>query len=117
MQYQRVGKDLIITVDDEEREALLDQRAADSIEFHWETTLYGLFDDLIANSELDWVEAGEVGHGDLLDAPILRMQTWERDDCQCDGCCEWMRWAFMGYRVTSVQDRLADDGLAVFQGI
>jgi hypothetical protein len=114
MQYQRVGKDLIITVDDEEQEVLLDQRAADPIEFGWDTTLYGLFDDLIANSELEWIEAGEAGQGDITDAPMLCVEgvanvggTFVR---------AWRRWAFMGYQVTTIQDRLAEDGLAVFQG-
>ena len=116
MHYQRVGKNLVITADDEERETLLDQRKADSIAFEWDTTMYDLLGDLIANSELQWIDAGQAGYGDLTDAPMLGVLENDGGDCQCDHCCMWTRWAFMDYQVCSVQGRLADDGRVVFQG-
>ena len=118
MLYKREGLNLIIMVDAEEREALLDQRAADPGAFEWDTFMYGYFEDLIANSDLEWIEPETALRfcGDITDAPMLGIWEHEREECQCDGCVNLQRWAFMDYQIYSVQGRLADVGRAVFQG-
>lgn len=88
-------------------------------------------EQLLANSELDWVDP--VDTGDLTDAPMLGilgndgMTREEVDAVECYGALQtgcWdgrdrfspilQRWAFMSYQIRSFMSDLADDGKAVF---
>jgi hypothetical protein len=62
-------------------------------------------EDLLANSELDWIQPEECG--DLTDAPILGF----RDK---DGKAADARWGFMDYQIRSFISDLIETGQAVF---
>jgi hypothetical protein len=118
MLYKIEGKGLVIKVDAEELERLRDQRAADPPAFVMDCFMYDLFEDLIANSDLEWIDPETALRlcGDLTDAPTLGIWANECGDCDCPGCATLTRWAFMDYQVCSVQGRLAAAGVATFQG-
>ncbi len=61
--------------------------------------------ELVANSDLDWIRPEECG--DLTDAPILGY----RDQ---DGRATGERWAFMDYQVRLFTDDLLEKGVALF---
>ena len=128
MDYTRDGKDLIITVDEDEQARIREQ--VDEGDF----SELELFEDLIANSELQWISSDDTG--DLIgnDAPMLGV--WgeavpgEEGDGVLAGCYSpegggepvphyhpiVERWAFMDYAVRMVWDDLLSDGKVVFQG-
>lgn len=61
--------------------------------------------ELVANSDLDWIWPKECG--DLTDAPILGYRDQE-------GRATGERWGFMDYQVRLFTDDLLEKGVAVF---
>lgn len=71
--------------------------------FHSDQLMYEVFETLISNSELEWIDASETG--DLTDAPILGI----RGDSGI-----LARWAYMDYQIKSPLDDLANNGEVIF---
>jgi hypothetical protein len=89
---------LILKADSQDREQLaeLPDRSTDSE--------YEAVEKLIANSELEWIDAEETG--DLTSAPMLGLRDEQGQVIS--------RWAFMDYQVRSFIDDLIEKGKAVF---
>ncbi len=129
LRYRIEDTRLIITADAEDQAEL--QRMRDEEEFFQsDAAMHHVFDHLIANSELTWINPKDTG--DLTDAPILgvlgeegiKQHTVFLDNY---GLVEtgtdrfWTmvqpilkRWAFMDYQLRSPLEDLADKGEAVF---
>ena len=124
------GSILRITVDDEERQ-LLQEEKQNNEDFESDNFMHDLFETLIGNSEYEWVGPEVVG--DLTSAPILGIWGEEievGDEIQEEIGSGWRitgangkkrfgqqiqnRWGFMAYQITSVQSELAEKGVAVF---
>lgn len=102
MEYVVEGKYLIITIDADEQRELQDRRDEDPA-FDSDSVMYDVFEPLVANSELDWVDPSVTG--DLTGAPILGYPDALEN-----------RWGFMDYALRSPQSDLAGFGRAVFIG-
>ena len=74
--------------------------------FDSDETMYDLFERIVANSELEWIDPADTG--DLTSAPMLGI-TDENERV-------WKRWAFMDYQITSPQRQLLDTGRCVWEG-
>lgn len=72
--------------------------------FDSNATMCDVFEDLIANSELDWIAPEEIGA--LTDAPILG--TRDEDGIPREA------WGFMDYQVRSPQEDLISKGCVIF---
>jgi hypothetical protein len=124
---------LKIEADEATMAELKEMRFENPCAFTAERTLYDVFENLLGNSNLEWIDPSECG--DLTDAPILgirgdvypvddpnlsgpmvqghwrddegNMQTWVRD--------VESRWGYMDYAVRNILDDLADKGCAIFQ--
>ena len=111
MNFEEKNGNLIITVDDDERKTLEDLRhdaahsdvGALALPFESDEMMHDFFEDLIANTEYDWIRPED--NGDLTDAPMLGVSDFAH-----------LRWAFMDYQIVSVLTRLLETGKAVFQG-
>jgi hypothetical protein len=131
MNFEYNDDTLTITVDADEQAELRQNRQDDPDLFASDRALHDHFEDLVCNSELQWVDPADTG--DLTDAPMLGilgeaepggngeygkvlagswedsagvMQTWFHPIEK--------RWAFMSYQVRSALDDLADEGKVVF---
>lgn len=102
----RHGNTLKVTIDATEQEELRQLRTENPDAFQSNKILYEIFENLICNSEYEWIEAEEIGA--LTDAPILGIK--DNTEKVVDA------WAFMDYQVVSVQGRLADYGEVTFIG-
>ncbi len=118
-------KKLFLRVDPVGGAALRWQRLTDP---NWGSLTYeaDMLAQMIANSELDWVNPQDTG--DLTDAPMLGLygptdtkKTGAYGDrwSGADGINDYYdpileRWAFMDYQVRSFMDDLADRGVATF---
>ena len=80
-------------------------------EIHADATLHEWFEQLISNSDLDWIDPSETG--DLTSAPMLAIRF---HDNETETYAVLERWAFMDYQVRSVLEDLRDRGEAVFTG-
>ena len=103
MHYEIVDDNLAIFVTPDEKASLLESWENDP-SFNSDAFMYEWFEDLIANSELQWLSAEQTG--DLTDAPILGI--WDDSENVLE------RWAFMGHQVTSPQLELANQGVVMF---
>lgn len=131
MDFQYDDNTLTITVDAEEQARLKQAREDDPDLFASDRALHDEFEDLVGNSELQWVDPSDTG--DLTDAPMLGILGPEepggngefgkvlagRWNDSAGVLQSWFhpiekRWAFMDYQVRSVLDDLADKGKAVF---
>lgn len=112
---------------------LREMRTENPDDFGSDYIMHEVFEDLTANSDLEWIDPAECG--DLTDAPILgiRGEEYATDEMGCVGqnivgrwpdengvLKTWIRdvvfrWGFMDYAVRSVLDDLADQGYAIFQ--
>lgn len=131
LKYRIEGNNLIVSpYDDEEREALRELRDEDPDKFGTDGQMHDVFESMIANSELCWINPADTG--DLTDAPMLGilgeegtkdhtvfLENYGLVETGRDG--HWMmarpilkRWAFMDYQVRSPLDDLLDKGEAVF---
>jgi hypothetical protein len=104
MNYERNGRNLVITVDSEDQKILRKIRDEAPDEFRSDNTLYECFEELICNSELQWVDPADTG--DLTSAPMLGVLDESEEIVE--------RWAFMDYQVRSPLEDLADSGRVVF---
>ena len=131
LKYRIEGSKLIVSpYDDEEREALRELRDEDPDTFGNDSQMADVFESMIANSELCWINPSDTG--DLTDAPMLGilgeegikehtvfLENYGLVETGSDGhwtmaCPILKRWAFMDYQVRSVLDDLLDKGKAVF---
>ena len=120
--------DLKIMVDAEERNLLATLKEEDPEAFDRDATMLDFFEGFIGNNEFQWTRPEYCGA--LTDAPMLGIYGHERalkeDE---DGSflhvvghwddTTWVEdvteaWGFMDYMIISVQERLLDDGEAVF---
>ena len=105
MKYKIEESKIIIFIDDDEREVLSVAQEEDE-NFTSDNFMLEFFEELIANSELDWTDSSETR--DLTQAPMLCIRD-EYGDVD-------NRWAFMDYQVISVQERLLNEGKVAFVG-
>lgn len=92
---------LIVSADELER-ALLREMPAEEIQS--DAALWDFLEQLVCNSELEWIRPEETG--DLTDAPLLGIR--ESDESISE------RWGFMPYALRSPLIDLRDKGEAVF---
>lgn len=111
MRYEVVGKNLIITASREEREQLLaDFPSPDN---QSDADMYDVFEPLIANSDLEWIDPSETG--DMTDAPMLGIRCDDPDMPEgFDTIRVLERWAYMKYESRSPVQDLIERGQAVF---
>ena len=105
MRYEIVGKDLILSIDEEEQkdfQAVLDENPDG---FDSDNTMYDLLEPLVCNSEYEWVSPVDVAA--LTDAPILAVKDDEGEIVDA--------YAFMDYQVVSPQRELLEKRSCVFQ--
>lgn len=98
---------LTILVDTDTIAELRQAKRDDPDHFDSDAFMFDFLEPLIANSELEWIGPEEIG--DLTDAPMLGIRNYNTNNVTD-------RWAFMDYQIISVQQRLIDDGKAVFIG-
>lgn len=96
---------LILTIDDEDRDELLEIKHDDKNYFGSIENEHEVCDYLVSNSELQWIDPSETG--DLTDAPMLGIK--DENDIVIE------RWAFMNYQIESFLQDLLDKGEATFQ--
>jgi len=102
---------LTLTVDKQEQLDLISVRSMDAEEMpgmEWgsDSQLYYWFEDLIANSELEWIDPSETG--DLTSAPMLGIRG--------DGDAIYERWAYMIYETHYILDDLIEKGSVILVG-
>ncbi len=120
---------LILNVDSKEQSALQDLRAEDPE--YWGTHMceYDTLDQLMSNSELEWVDPADTG--DLTDAPLIGITAGEDENVRVQSGPHGAmlvggdengsiyapileRWGYEPYCLRSFLDDLADNGQAVF---
>ena len=125
MEYTYDDDRLTITADAEDLAELAELKTDDPDGFGNDRMMVEFFEDLLANSELDWIDAADMG--DLTDAPMLGIRGDEQDHKSgpfgVTHCGHWdekdwyqpitHRWGFMDYQVRSLLDDLLDRGEAV----
>ena len=102
---------LTLTVDKQEQLDLISVRSMDAEEMpgmEWgsDSQVYYWFEDFIANSEFEWVDASETG--DLTDSPMLGIRNEE-----------WIvteRWAYLIYETHYILDDLIEKGSVILVG-
>lgn len=118
---------LKLTPDTEELENLR-RDSAEHEDFQSDVYMYSLLEYLICNSDYQWIQATEIGA--LTDAPILGIRDNARKATASDntdylflaGVWDGATWvedvthayAFMDYQIISVQERMLQDGYAIF---
>ena len=115
---------LTISADLAERESL--HELGDEI--HQDAIMHNVFEPLICNSELEWIDPkstgdltsapmlgilGKTKNADHVPFPCLNMGHWDGRDWACKIAS---RWAFMDYQVRSVLEDLRDNGEVIFVG-
>lgn len=107
MKYETVGNKLVITIDQEERDQLLEE-SLENENFESDDFMCEFLEPLVCNSELNWIDSTMTG--DLTDAPMLGIFDHENQDEQI----VVDRWAFMDYMTKSVQRELLNHGQVTF---
>jgi hypothetical protein len=112
MRHEIIGRNLIITASREERAQLLADFSSPDAQAG--ADLYDVFEPLIANSELEWIDPSETG--DLTSAPMLGIREGDSRDSVVRGeqYRILQRWAYMDYQVRSPVQDLIERGQAVF---
>lgn len=102
MKYQTTEKQLVITVNEAEQSDL--QELKTTCEWGSMALENEYLESLIANSELDWIDASETG--DLTDAPILGIRDEEGNILA--------RWGYMNYQIHTFLEDFLNNGKAIF---
>jgi hypothetical protein len=99
LSYETTPGKLTITADDATREWMAECLSSSDI-----TDITDLLEDLVCNSELNFVDASDTG--DLTNAPMLGILN--EDGNVID------RWAYMDYQISCPIEVLIDEGSVVF---
>lgn len=119
LDYKRQGTNLVITADEAAKKELAELKEEKGEAFGCDDVMGDVFENMIANSELDWVRPEDTG--DLTDAPMLGIVGNEGEQVEkfygrnFNDQPILERWAFMGYQIDSPQDCLLRNGFVVFQ--
>ena len=106
MEWSYDEKGLTVKCDEDEQSVLVEERNENPDKFASDNTMYEVFEDLIANSELDWIDPEEIGA--LTSAPLLCIRDEKEQATHV--------WKFDPYCLRSPQDDLADSGKVYFMG-
>jgi hypothetical protein len=98
---------LVISIDKEEQRLLKEAAADESPEFNFDSdyNMHEVFEHLVCNSELDWINPEDTG--DMTSAPMLGIRAEDETIIN--------RWAFMDYQIISPQRRLMETGQTIWQ--
>lgn len=132
MEHTFENGDLVITIDADTQAHLAERQTED--DFDSVNYMYDVFEDLVCNSNLDWISPDITG--DLTDAPILGILGEAIPGSEGDGVLAGCyppedcpdgepvphyhpvidRWGYMDYALKCPQEDLANHGKVVFQG-
>lgn len=100
---------LKLTIDKIEQAEFRALHAIDPDNFGSDNNMYEIFEDIISNSEYDWIAPEQIGA--LTDAPILAtfgINDNDRGDREIENA-----YGFMDYCIISLQDQLLEYGEAI----
>lgn len=124
MHYSYTDKTLTIYIDKDKQAELREMQNDDPEYFQTDNAMWDVFEPLICNSELDWLNPDDTG--DLTDAPMLGILDYETTVNEKIGPFGAVdlgfgefapithRWAYMAYESKSPLQDLLETGKAVF---